>query len=258
MSAVQQELDGGVLTLTIDRPEQRNALNGEVIAGLLAGLDRAEGDDVRVVVVTGAGDRAFCAGADLGTTAGGDAGVVAAHRARAPFVQLLRRLRAVPRPVVARINGAALAGGFGLALGCDLAVAADTATFGTPEVKVGMWPYVITAVIAEHLGPKRTLDLLLSGRRVAPDEALAWGLVNRVVPADQLDAAVAEVVEGLLALSPVGVSLGKQAYARAVGMGRDEAMDYLAAMLSLHLQTEDVVEGISAFFAKRPPEWKGR
>src|SRR5688572_12346051 len=114
MSAVRDELDGGVLTLTIDRPEQRNALNGEVISGLLEGLRRAEAPDVRVVVITGEGDRAFCAGADLATTAVADGGIVAQHRAREPFVELLRRLRSVPRPVVARINGHALAGGFGL------------------------------------------------------------------------------------------------------------------------------------------------
>lgn len=255
---VRTQLDNSVLTVTIDRPEQRNALNADVTRGLLDALRSAQADDgVRVVVLTGAGDRAFCAGADLGGLSP-DAGAVELHRARALFAEVLAQLRSLPKPVIARINGAALAGGFGLALGCDLAVAADTATFGTTEVKVGMWPYIISAVINEHLGPKRTMDLLLSGRRMDAGEALSWGLVNRVVPAQELDSAVAEVAAGLVALSPLVLGLGKQSYATMTGMARDEAFAYLAGMLSLHLQSEDAVEGITAFLQKRPPQWRGR
>ena len=261
MTDVRIDLDDGVLTATIDRPEQRNALNANVIDGLAEAFDTAERDGHRAVVITGAGDRAFCAGADLATTAppeGTTTSAVDAHRGRMQYADLLRRLRSCPVPVVARVNGAALAGGFGLALGCDLAVAADTATFGTPEVKVGMWPYMITAVITEHLGPKRTMELLLSGRSIDAGQAQAWGLVNRVVAPAELDAAVTETVDMIRAASPVVVALGKTAYARALQMGRDEALDYLGAMLSLHLQTEDVVEGVTAFLQKRPPQWRGR
>ena len=255
---VAVELHAGVLTVTIDRPQQRNALSAEVNAGLLAAIDRATSDDaVRVLVVTGAGDKAFCAGADLGGLAP-DAGAVELHQGRALFADVLQGLRRLPKPVIARVNGAALAGGFGLALACDLAIAADSATFGTPEIKVGMWPYMISAVIMEHLGPKRTMDLLLSGRRLDAAEALAWGLVNRVVPAAELDSAVAETAEQLVAHSPVVLALGKQSYAAASQMHRDEALPYLAAMLSLHLQTDDAVEGITAFIQTRPPEWHGR
>lgn len=259
MSDVIRDLADGVLTVTIDRPQQRNSLNSGVIAGLSEALDAAAADDaVRVVVLTGSGNRAFCAGADLGGLADGGEGLLSEHRQRGAFADLLRRLRSVPRPVVARVNGAALAGGFGLALGCDLVVAADTATFGTPEVKVGMWPYVITAVITEHLGPKRTMELLLTGRKLDAVEAFDWGLVNRVVLPERLDAAVAEAVQELLSSSPAVLALGKQAYARALGMARDDALDYLVAMLGLHLQTEDVVEGVSAFLQKREPQWRGR
>lgn len=255
---VRSALTDAVLTVTIDRPAQRNALNADVSRGLLAALERARSDDdVRVVVITGAGEKAFCAGADLGGLRP-DAGVAELHRGRELFAQVLRELRSLPKPVVARVNGAALAGGFGLALGCDLAIAADTATFGTTEVKVGMWPYMISAVIIEHLGPKRTMDLLLSGRKVAAREALEWGLVNRVVTPTELDTAVAETAQSLVALSPVVLSLGKQSYATALGMPRDEAFGYLAAMLSLHLQTEDATEGITAFLEKRAPQWRGR
>ena len=256
--AVVVERTDGILTVTINRPEQRNALNADVNRGLLAALDQAEADDaVRVVVLTGAGDKAFCAGADLGGLSP-DAGAVELHDGRALFADVLQGLRRLPKPVIARVNGAALAGGFGLALGCDLAVAADTATFGTTEVKVGMWPYMISAVIIEHLGPKRTLDLLLSGRRMPASQALDWGLVNSVVPAGQLDSAVSELAGSLVAHSPVVLALGKQSYATAAQMHRDEAFPYLAAMLSLHLQTADAAEGITAFLEKRAPRWQGR
>lgn len=255
---VRTQLTAAVLTVTIDRPEQRNALNADVTRGLLAALAKAEQDEaVRVVVLTGAGDRAFCAGADLGGLSP-DAGAVELHLGRAGFADVLTRLRATPKPVIARVNGAALAGGFGLALGCDLAIAADTATFGTTEVKVGMWPYIISAVINEHLGPKRTMDLVLSGRRMDAAEALSWGLLNKVVAAAELDAAVAETAAGLVALSPVVLAQGKRSYAAMAGMRREDAFAYLAGMLSLHLQTEDAREGITAFLEKRSPQWRGR
>ena len=255
---VRTDLRDAVLTVTIDRPEQRNALNADVNRGLLAALEAARADDdVRVVILTGAGEKAFCAGADLGGLQP-DAGAVQLHEARSMFAEVLQGLRQLPKPVIARVNGAALAGGFGLALGCDLVVAAETATFGTPEVKVGMWPYLISAVIMEHLGPKRTMDLLLSGRRMTAGEALEWGLVNRVVPPDDLDGAVAETAAGLVALSPVVLALGKQSHAVASQLSRSDALPYLAGMLSLHLQTEDVTEGITAFLEKRPPQWRGR
>jgi enoyl-CoA hydratase len=249
-------VDDGVLTVTINRPDSRNALNADVNRALLDSLERAKDEHVHIVVLTGAGDRAFCAGADLGGMRI-DAGAVAQHRDRSLFADVLRGLRAMPKPVVARVNGHALAGGFGLALACDLIVAADHATFGTTEVQVGLWPYMITAVIVDHLSPKQALELMLTGRRLSADEALAWGLVNRVVAARELDDAVGELVAQLRALSPIVLSLGKEAYAAAADM-REDALPYLAAMLSLHLQTDDVVEGVNAFLQKRPPQWKGR
>ncbi|HWH31613.1 MAG TPA: enoyl-CoA hydratase/isomerase family protein, partial [Egibacteraceae bacterium] len=201
-AAVRTELGGGVLRVTIDRPDQRNALNADVNRGLLEALARLRADgDAKVMVLTGAGDKAFCAGADLGGL-NPDDGAVALHRGRSLFADVLRELRSVPKPVVGRVNGHALAGGFGLALGCDLLVAADHATFGTTEVKVGMWPYMITAVIVEHLGPKRTMELMMTGERIDAARAREWGLVNRVAAAADLDAATDELVESLLALSP--------------------------------------------------------
>lgn len=248
----------GVLTVTIDRPEQRNALSPAVNAALLGALDGAAADDgVRAVVLTGAGDRAFCAGADLGGLSP-DAGAVEVHRGLSLFADLISRIRRLPKAVIARVNGAAVGGGFGLALACDLVVAADDATFGTPEVRVGLWPYVISAVISEHIGPKRAMELMLGGQRIDAAKALEWGLVNHVVARSELDATVAGIAGDIAALSPVVVSLGKESAAMTAELTREQALPYLAGMLGLHLRTEDAAEGMTAFLEKRPPQWKGR
>jgi enoyl-CoA hydratase len=256
---VRTDRDGAVLRLTIDRPDVRNALNAEVLAGLIAGLRGATGDrDIRVVVLTGAGDRAFCAGADLASGLQADAGAVEQHEQRGLLRRWFEAVEALDKPLVGRVNGHALAGGFGVALSCDLLVAADHATFGTPEVRVGLWPYVISALIVEHVGPKRALELMMTGERLDADQALAWGFVNRVVPAEQLDDAVDQLTEGLVAGAPLALALGRRAYFQAREMSPRAAMAYLHGMLDLTVQTEDVAEGIGAFFEKRSPTWKGR
>jgi enoyl-CoA hydratase len=245
---VLYEARGSSAWLTIDRMDRRNALSAEVVDGLLTGLSRAAGDPfVRVVVVTGSGDRAFSAGGDLGSMvpAGGRA---EEHERRSRLGTLLAALIGHPKPVIARVNGCALAGGFGLALACDLIVAADTARFGTPEVDVGLWPFMITAVIQRNVPRKLALEMMLTGRRVTADEAARWGLVNRVVPAAGLDASK----------SPLVVRLGKESFHRAQDMAFADALAYLSAMLTVELQSEDVVEGVSAFVEKRAPNWKGR
>ena len=255
---LRREDDGPVRTLTIDRPDQRNSLNGEVLDGLLREFRTASQDDtVRVVVLTGAGDRAFCAGADLSDIAP-DAGAVAQHEGRAKLRQLFAVAAELDRPLVGRVNGHALAGGLGVALLCDLLVAADDAQFGTPEVRVGLWPYVISRAIADHVGPKRALELMMTGRRLSAEEAVAWGLVNRVVPRPDLDAAVGELVSELLAGAPLAQRLGRRSFYSARDLPHREAMAYLQGMLDLTTQTEDVVEGITAFFEKREPRWRGR
>jgi enoyl-CoA hydratase len=252
------ERRGPATWLTIDREERRNALSPEVVEGLLGGLGRAAEDpDTRVVVLTGAGDRSFCAGADLGGMEAAE-GRVAEHDRRARLGDVLSGIVGHPKPVVARVNGHALAGGFGLALACDLIVAADTAEFGTPEVNVGLWPFMITAVIQRNVPRKVALEMMLTGRRMAAGEAERWGLVNRLVPADQLDGAVGDLIEELASKSPLVLRLGKASFRRAQDMAFDDAIAYLNAMLTVELESEDVVEGLGAFVQKRPPEWKGR
>lgn len=256
---VLSETEGAVRTLTIDRAEQRNTLDGATLDGLIEGLRGSRGDrHVRVVMITGAGDRAFCAGADLaGSFAGGDS-VIEQHEAIGRLRDLFAAVDDLDKPLLGRVNGHAVAGGFGLALACDVLVSVDHATFGTPEVKVGLWPFLISALILDHLGPKRTYDLTLTGRRIGADEALSWGLVNRVVAGEELDDAVEEYVGMLVSGSPVAQRLGRRCLVETRHMTREQRYGYLHAMFDLALKTEDVEEGIAAFLQKRDPEWPGR
>lgn len=256
--SVRSVVEDGVLTLTIDREERRNALSTQVLDVLLAGVrETALGDDVRVVVVTGAGEKAFCAGADLAAVAP-DATGLEQHEARAGLRELILAFRACPRPVVARVNGLCLAGGVGVALGCDVVVCADHAEWGLPEVNIGLWPFMVGALVARHVSPKRALDLMLTGRRIDAATAYDWGLVSRVVPAAALDETVAEVCAGLAAKSPLVLRVGKAAYYATEEVALAPALEALQAQLSLLTQSHDAVEGVTAFFQKRPPTFTGR
>ena len=254
---VRYEAAGDIARITIDRPDRRNAINPEVVAGIAASLDRAEQEgSVRVVVLTGAGDKAFCAGGDLGSMSA--AGKVEQHEKRSEVGDLFSRMRRSRLPIVARVNGHALAGGFGLMLACDLVVASDDAQMGTPETNIGLWPFMITSVIQRDVPRKVALELMLTGKRLTASEAHAWGFVNRVVPRGELDVAVDELTGQLASKSPLISALGKRSFYRAEDMDFDDALEYLAGMLTVCLESEDTVEGITAFLQKRAPEWKGR
>jgi len=255
---VRTDVRGAAAWVTIDREEHRNALSPGVVSGLLEAVSRAGDDEAaRVVVLTGAGERAFCAGGDIGGMAP-DGSRVAQHDTRGALAALFRAMQDCPKPIVARVNGHALAGGFGLMLACDLAVATEDAEFGTPEVNLGLWPHMISAVIQRNVPRKVALEMMLTGRRVAAAEAERWGMVNRVVPRAGLDDAVSSLVDELAAKSPLILSLGKRSFYRSQDMSFDDALAYLQSMLTVNLQAEDVAEGVSAFLQKRPPEWKGR
>jgi enoyl-CoA hydratase len=256
--AVLYEVRGASAWLTINRPDQRNALNPSVIEKLLEGLDRAAANEaVRVVVLTGAGERAFCVGADLGGMQPAD-GRAQEHVRRGQIADLLLRIGRYPQPVVARVNGHALAGGFGLMLACDLVVSVDEAEFGTPEVNLGLWPFMISAVIRRNVPRKIALEMMLTGRRLSSAEAERWGMVNRVVPRPQLDDSLHELTETLASKSGLVIRLGKESFAASEDMPLAAALAYLNAMLTVDLESDDVVEGVSAFLQKRTPEWKGR
>lgn len=255
--AVTYEAEPPVARITIAREERRNAINPEVVRRLAGALERAEQDEaVKVVVLTGAGDRAFCAGGDLGGMT--EETRVGQHFVRAEVGDLFKQMRASRLPIVARVNGHALAGGFGLMLACDLVVAADHAEFGTPEVNIGLWPFMISALIQRNISSKIALEMMLTGRRMTAEEAAGWGLVNRVTPRAGLDEAVAELTGVLASKSPLIVSLGKRSFYASEDMALPGALDYLAGMLTLCLESEDTIEGITAFLEKRAPEWKGR
>ncbi|MDQ3956221.1 MAG: enoyl-CoA hydratase-related protein [Actinomycetota bacterium] len=250
-------IEGPVARITINRPDRRNALSPAVVAGLWGAFDECEADrEVRCVVLTGAGEKAFCAGGDL--TGMASESRVEQHWERSEIGRLLSRMRSSRLPVVARVNGHALAGGFGLMLGCDLVVAAEDARLGTPEINLGLWPFMISAVLQRDIPRKLALELMLTGRRLEAAEAARWGFVNRVVPAAELDAAVDDVVAELLSKSSLILALGKRSFYRAEDMPFDDSIDYLAGMLTVCLESEDTVEGVTAFLEKRDPQWKGR
>lgn len=261
LELVRYAVEERIATVTINRPDARNSLSPQVISELRQALDGAAADPaVGVVVLTGAGDRAFCAGGDLGPSGmmTADTGVVGAHHSRGEFGRLLVDLVNLPRPTVARVNGHALGGGLGLAAACDITIAADTATFGTPEITVGLFPMMIMAVLVRTLGRKRTLELMLTGDRLDAATAERYGLVNRVVTADRLDATVHEVASKVAGFSPAVLQLGRRAFATMSDMEFGKAVEYLNTMLTLNLLTDDAMEGISAFVGKRKPEWRGR
>lgn len=258
MAELEYAVQDGIALLTINRPERRNAVSFAVMQGLRDGIARARADDnVRVVVITGAGDQAFCAGADL-TGIADNAGAIAAHDGRGSFADLFRDLWSLGKPTIARVRGFALAGGFGLAMSCDFVIAADDAQFGTPEVNVGLWPYMITIPLLRSLPPRLVLELMMTGRRVGAAEAAEIGLANRVVPVAELDATIDALAADLAGKSPLVMRLGKTSFYKALDMPADDALDHLQAMLTITTLSDDAAEGVAAFAEKRAPRWTGR
>jgi enoyl-CoA hydratase len=250
------ERDHGVVRLTINREAKRNALSGDVMRGLLAAL-REVGDGDRVVLVTGAGDRVFCSGADLAQMAP-DATGLEQHEGRGLLRDVVLAMRACPVPVVARVQGMCLAGGMGLAMGCDIVLASSDAVFGLPEVNLGLWPFMVSALLSRHVSPKRAMDLMVSGERIDAHQAYAAGLVSRVFDAASYDADVDAYIARLLAAAPVAIRLGKAAFQAAEETALAPALEAMQAQLSLLTTTKDVTEGLTAFFEKRAPRWSGR
>ena len=248
-----------IARITINRPEARNALSPEVIEGLGASLLRAKQDpDARVVVLTGAGDEAFSAGGDLGGRGLRPQGFLEQHDGRGRFADLFRIMNGLGKPIVARVNGYCLAGGFGLALACDLVVASNDSSFGTPEVKRGLMPMMIMATIIRNCGRKKAMELILTGKRIPALEAERLGLINQAVPVEDLDVTVNALAQELLALSPAVLRLGRDAFYTMADLEFENALSYLQTMLTLNLATDDAREGVMAFLEKRPPQWKGR
>ena len=254
---LRYELADGVARLTIDRPEKRNALSWTVLTELRRRLAQIKVDPAaRVVVLTGAGDRAFCAGADLSEQQR-TSNEYQRFVERETFLKLFKLVPKLGKPVIARVQGLALAGGMGLAVNCDFVVASENARFGTPEVNVGLFPMMISAVLMRNLGRKKAMDLMFTGRQMDAIEAEKAGLITRLVPADRLDAEVDKLAEELASKSPAIFKLGKDALYNASELPFAEALDYLGTMLSMCNLTDDSKEGLTAFVEKRKPEWQG-
>jgi enoyl-CoA hydratase len=248
----------GIARIVLNDPGTRNALSPELLEGLTEAFERARDDDaVRCVVLASSHEKTFSSGANLGGFAA-DAALVHKHFAGERFVGLFKLIGALGKPTVCEAGGHVLAGALGIALACDLIVASESASFGTPEINIGAFPFMIMAIIYRNVPRKKANELLLLGERWTAQQALEAGIVNRVVPDTELGTVVAEWAGKLAAKSPVIMRLGKEAMRRQLDMPLDDALDYLRAQLTLAQSTEDIVEGVSAFFEKREPVWKGR
>jgi enoyl-CoA hydratase len=256
---VRYEAAEGIATISLDQPDSRNALSDPLLDDLLAAFEEARGDaDVRCVVLTSTHATTFSAGGNLSGFAA-DVPLVHKHLyGIEKFPRLFRAIGTLGKPVICAANGHCLAGALGLALACDLIIASERATFGTPEINVGVFPFMIMALIYRNVGRKKTNELLLLGERISATEAERIGIVNRVAAPGGFEAAVAEWAGALARKSPVLMRLGKDAMFRQMDMPFAEALEYLHHNLTLAFSTEDIQEGVRAFFEKREPEWKGR
>ncbi len=255
MSAVERERRGHVEILTINRPEARNAINGDVTAAMSAALDElATDDDCWVVVLTGAGDKAFSAGMDLKAFATGQgAGIIDANG----FAGITRR--SFPKPIIAAVNGSALAGGCEIMLSCDLVVAADHAQFGIPEVKRGLIAGAGGLIRLPNRLPRAVaLELALTGDPISPERALQLGLINRVVPADRLMEETLALADLIAGNAPLAVRLSKKVMLGSADLSEDEAWAFNDSTFSEVFTSADAMEGAVAFAEKRPPNWQGK
>jgi enoyl-CoA hydratase/carnithine racemase len=285
-----------IARITLNRPGARNALNDVMVEELLDAFARARADDeVRVIVLTGAGDKAFCAGADLAgagasrragrsvagvgaaadgedrgsrdgrasgdghAPAGGGAAVSQGHLFRdSAAYRLFTAFPELGKPIIGRLAGHAIAGGLGLAVSCDIVIAADDVKLGTPEVNVGLWPMMIMAVINRNIAPKQAFKLYYTGQTISAAEGVRIGLITEAVPRDILDERVDDLARTIAAKSPIGLRHGRDAFFAIEGLPLPDQIAHLLERLVAVGETEDAKEGITAFLEKRPPRFTGR
>jgi enoyl-CoA hydratase/carnithine racemase len=255
-SAVLCEKRGYAFWITINRPDKRNAINADVVAGIRAGFRDAHSDpEIRAIVLTGAGDKAFCAGGDLQP---GKGFAFDLARPNVDYADLMREAQNATLPTIARVNGLCMAGGMGLLCMTDMAVAADHALFGLPEVKIGVFPMQVMSLL-QNLAPRRHVrEWALSGEPFGAEEALEVGLLNHVVPAADLDAKIEWLLGRIVDKSPTAIRRGKYAMRAIESMSFDQAIAYTESQIALLAMTEDAKEGLASFNERRKPVWSGR
>ena len=250
--------EGGIATVTLDQPETRNALSDELLAELVDALTAARDDEgVRCVVLASSHEKVFSSGANLAGFAG-EVPLVHKHLGTKRFPRLFRLLGELGKPTLVKAGGHVLAGALGIALACDLIVASESATFGTPEISVGAFPFMIMALIYRNVPRKKTNEMLLLGERIDAAQAERLGFVNRVVAQDAFAEAVDEWAVALAAKSPLLMRMGKEAMFRQQDLAFADALEYLHAQLTIAFATDDIQEGVQAFLEKREPVWTGR
>jgi enoyl-CoA hydratase/carnithine racemase len=248
----------GVATIAMDQPDSRNALSDELLADLVTAFTQARDDEaVHCVVLASTHATTYRAGGNLGGFAA-DVPLVRKHAGTNRFPQLFTLIGELGKPVICAANGHCLAGAFGLALACDLIIASDQASFGTPEINVGVFPFMIAALIFRNVPRKKATELILLGDRITPAEAERIGVVNKVVPAAEFDAAVEDWATRLAKKSPLLMKLGKDALWRQQDMPLEDAWDFLRSQLTIAFSTDHIQEGVTAFFEKRDPVWTGQ
>ena len=250
--------DSGVATIALNQPDTRNALSPQLLSELIVALQAARDDErVRVVVLASTHDTVFSSGGNLAAF-NAEVSQLEKHRENERFPELFRLLGELGKPSICAAGGHVLAGALGLALACDLIIARESTRFGLPEINVGLFPFMVTALLYRNVPRKKAAELLLLGEQISATEAERIGIVNRVVSDEQFDAAVSEWAAKLASKSPLMLRLGKDAMFRSQDMALADALEYLRSQLTLALATDDLREGVTAFFEKREPHWKGR